>query len=87
MADNGRIYVEVWSVDGVTKYGGGPMFEVLAARISDQLDRGGDFSITIPAADERAALTAQGRELRIYREGEGLIFRGLIEKREWAVSE
>lgn len=82
----GRLYVEVYSAAG-SKLGAGPIFEVLGAQITDRLDQGGDFQITIPASDERAALAAQGREMRIYREGEGLIFRGLIEAQEWQVRE
>lgn len=82
----GRLYVEVYDAAG-NKLGAGPIFNIADAEIADRVDAAGDYSFLIPAADERASLLAAGREIRLYREGEGELFRGLVEKQEWDVRE
>lgn len=76
---SGRIYALVLDRAGVYIAGANPLMEILAVQIRDQLDRGGDFSLTINATDPIAPLIGQGNEIRLYREGEGLIFRGIVE--------
>lgn len=74
-----RVRVDVYDSAG-NRLGAGPFAAVLAASYRMELDRIGSFSFDTPAHDERAALLAQGNEVRIYREGEGLVFRGLVDR-------
>jgi hypothetical protein len=81
----GRLYIEIYDALG-NKLGSGPIYQVQHMRFTRRLDKGGDFEFEMPAADDRAILIEQGREIRVYREGEGEIYRGLIEKAMWDVS-
>ena len=81
----GRLYIEIYDSLG-NKLGSGPIFQVQGFRFTKRLDKGGDFEFEMPAADDRAILIEQGREIRVYREGEGEIYRGLIEKSMWEIT-
>lgn len=84
--DGNRITVEVFSPGGAgTKQGSGPVSNVMQCEIADRIDKLGSFKLTIPAMDDKAALLTQGREVRIHRDGEGEIFRGIVEGRRWEV--
>jgi hypothetical protein len=80
-----RLRADVYDSAG-NRLGAGPIAVVLAASYRMELDRIGSFSFDIPAHDKRAALLAQGNEVRIYREGEGLVFRGLVDRATRLVS-
>jgi len=74
----GRLYIEVYDSAG-NLLGAGPIFNITSAKTSERLDRLGDFEFRMMATDERAELLAQGREIRVYREGEtDPIFTGFI---------
>ncbi len=77
----GAIYVEVYDRYG-NLLGEGPIADIARASTIERLDRLGEFSFEFPATDPRAALLDHGREIRIYREGEGEIFRGIVESLE-----
>lgn len=72
-----RLLVEVFEVDGDAVIEG-PFVEILGASYTQELDRIGSFELVIPAAHERAAIFQQRREVHLYREGEGLIFKGIV---------
>ena len=74
-----RLRVDVYDAAG-NRLGASPITSVLAASYRMELDRIGSFSLQVPAIDERAGLLAQGNEVRLYREGEGLVFRGIVDR-------
>lgn len=80
-----RLRIDVYDAAG-NRLGAGPITSVLAASYRMELDRIGSFGLEVPATDERAALLAQGNEVRMYREGEGLVFRGLVDRATWVLS-
>jgi len=82
----GRLYIEIYDSLG-NKLGSGPIFQIQRFSFTKRLDRGGEFEFQIPASDDRAVLINQGREIRVFREGEGEIYRGVIEKAMWGVSD
>ncbi|CCF83654.1 hypothetical protein [Nitrolancea hollandica] len=45
-------------------------------------DEVGEFSLSLPAADERVALLTSGQRIILYREGEGRVFAGIVGKKE-----
>lgn len=74
-----RLRVDVYSPDGVA-VGPGPVTSVLAAQYELGLNVLGNFQLDLPAEDARSSIIGQGYELRIHREGEGLVFRGIVDK-------
>lgn len=82
----GRIYMELFDSLG-RKVGAGPLFEAIQASVTERLDKLGDFSFTIPATDDRALLVEQGQVVKIFREGEGQIFEGIVEGLEWGAND
>lgn len=78
MADT-RVRVDVVSPDGST-VGPGPITSVLAGSYEHGLGEVGSFILDVPAEDPRSSLLAHGYELRITRGGEGLVFRGIVDK-------
>ncbi len=80
-----RIRIEVYTPAGALA-GAGPILTALTFDYSQELDRIGAFHCAIPATDPRADLMDQGNELRFYREGEGLVFRGIIDRAETNVA-
>lgn len=64
----------------------GPVLTILACSYEMGLDRVGAFSLAVPADSEDADLLALEREVRIYRESEGLVFRGIIARRSYSIS-
>ncbi len=79
-----RLRIDVYDPAG-NKLGAGPITSVLGASYRMELDRIGSFAFRMPASDEKAELVAQGNEVRIFREGEGLVFRGIVDRAEWVV--
>lgn len=80
----GRIRVDVYNAGG-TQLNYGAITTVLGFEYTLELDAIGSFTAEFPAADEKVGYLAIGYELRFYREGEGLVFRGLIDRIESAV--
>ena len=78
MADT-RVRVDVVSPDGST-VGPGPITSVLAGSYEHGLGEVGSFILDVPAEDPRSSLLAHGYELGITRGGEGLVFRGIVDK-------
>jgi len=76
-----RVMAEAYTAAG-EKLPFGPM-PILALDYTLALDKIGDFRGELAANNEKAQYLEQGYELRFYREGEGLIFRGIIDGLEW----
>ena len=74
-----RIRIDVYTAAGA-KLNAGPITDVLAFEYGLELDRIGAFSCDLPATSRQTDSIAQGYELRFHREGEGLVFRGLVER-------
>ncbi len=70
--------VDVYDASG-DRRSSGPLHRVLSFQYAQRLDEVGDFELLVPADDERAAELQHGDELRFYREGEGELFRGLVD--------
>lgn len=73
------IRVDVYSPTG-TAVGPGPLTAVLAGSYEQGLGEVGRFTLDFPAEDARTSLIGHGYELRITRGGEGLVFRGIVDK-------
>src|SRR4051812_40439573 len=58
---------------------GGPILNILSAQRTRRVNAIGDWQVTIPATDYRASLFDEGREIRVTREDEGELWRGVIE--------
>ncbi len=67
------------------KVANGGLDELLSATYTLGLGKIGAFAISLPAESERASVVAQGQEVKLYREGEGLVFRGIVDKLETQV--
>lgn len=80
-----RLRIDVYDPAG-NRPGAGPITSVLGASYRLELDRIGSFAFQMPAGDEKAELVAQGNEVRLFREGEGLVFRGLVDRAEWVIA-
>jgi hypothetical protein len=80
-----RIRVDVFDAAG-SQLGNGAIASALACSYSLALDAIGSFSLDFPATDAKAAALQVGQELRVFREDEGLVFRGLVDTIETAVS-
>src|SRR5574343_1687093 len=74
-----RIRIDVYTAAGA-KVDAGPITDVLAFDYALELDRIGSFSCDLPATSRQGDSIAQGYELRFHREGEGLVFRGIVER-------
>ncbi len=81
-----RVRVDIYSAAGV-KLGSGPLRNILACETDQTLDELGTYSFTIPANDPQVSLLTDGCEVWIYREGEGNIFKGVIETSLWKAGE
>jgi len=77
------VRVDVLSAQG-QRLGTLPAFSV---NYSQAVDRIGSFSCDFAAEKERAELITQGGELQIYVEGEGLVFRGIVDELETVVDD
>lgn len=73
----GRILAEVYDTAG-NLLDDGPFADVISGEYTQELDRIGSFALTVPADHERASIFQQRYEVRLYREGEGLVFKGII---------
>ncbi len=82
--DLARLDAWVYNAAG-TRQGAGPIFNIRGLERTFGINRIGSWQFTMPASDRRAAFLAQGYELRFHREGDGEIFRGILEGREWQV--
>ena len=80
-----RIRIDVYTAAG-SKVDAGPITDVLAFDYALELDRIGAFSCDVPATSRQGDSIAQGYELRFHREGEGLVFRGIVERVSTVVS-
>ena len=83
---DGRLRVDVHSPGG-EKLGPGPITTVFAFGYEQGVGEVGSFTLDIPAEDARSALIGHGYEVRITREGEGLLFRGIVDKLNPVVSD
>lgn len=86
LTDGMRLRAEVYTPAGALA-GSGPIRAILSAEYEVALDRIGGWSMTVAATDANASLLTMGREVRLYREGEGLVYRGFVDKAETQVSE
>jgi hypothetical protein len=73
--------VDIYDVDGV-KLATGPLTGILSAEYSQGLDRIGTFRLTLGATNRKASVLEQSQRLWLYREGEGLVFKGIVDKVE-----
>lgn len=78
MALGNRLRVDVYDASGVL-LAAGPLFHATGFDYTLTLDRVGAFKLDLPATDTRASLFTQGNEVRVYFEGEGLVFRGIVD--------
>lgn len=76
-----RVRAELYSSAGAL-LNAGNLETILMASYSGGLGKIGTFSVNVPAEDINSATAAHGQEIRIYREGEGLVFRGIIDHLE-----
>lgn len=81
-----RLAVDVYDAAG-NRLGAGPITGILAADYSGRLDELGSWSVTIDATEPAAALLTRGREIWLRREGEGLLFRGIVDTPDLRVGE
>ena len=79
-----RLAVDVYDLAG-NRLGSGPIVGILEAEYGQRLDEIGDWSLTVAATETNADQLVRGREVRIRREGEGLLFRGMIDVPEVTV--
>ncbi|MDQ3539958.1 MAG: hypothetical protein M3440_04660 [Chloroflexota bacterium] len=73
-----RLAVDIYTLAGA-RLGSGPVVEVIDCQYGARLDEIGSWSLTVPAIAENSELLTTGREVRIRREGEGLLYRGIID--------
>ena len=73
-----RLALDVYDAAG-NRLGSGPVTGILSADYSGRLDELGAWSVTIDATEPSAALLTRGREIRLRREGEGLLVRGIVD--------
>jgi hypothetical protein len=83
-ASDRRLRVDVYSAAGA-RLGGGPLRDILGAEYRVALDELGSFSLDLPAEDERAGVVTQGCVLWLYVQDEGLVFRGIVDRRRIGV--
>ena len=81
IADEHRVVIQVADRNGVP-LGPGPIVNVLACEYQLALDEIGSVRFEVPATDDRADLIQTGREIAVIREGEGVVFRGVIRSAE-----
>jgi len=74
-----RLAADVYDLAG-NLLGSGPIVGILTAEYSGRLDEIGDWRLTVDATATNADQLVEGREVRIRREGEGLLFRGVIDQ-------
>lgn len=77
--------LDVYEPNG-DKVAAGPVIDILSASYELGLDRVGSFSVAVPADNTQAEVLTLEREVRIHRESEGLVFRGIIARRGYSVS-
>ena len=73
-----RLAVDVYDLAG-NRLGAGPIVGILSAEYGQRLDELGDWRLTVNATEQNAEQLVRGREVRIRREGEGLLFRGIVD--------
>lgn len=77
-----RLRVTVLNTAG-TVQGNAPLTDILGASYTLTLDAIGSFTLDVGIADPILAKVTVGFELDFYREGEGLVFKGLVDKVEF----
>lgn len=75
----------VWLTNDIPRRAGWTA-EVLEAEYGEALGQIGGFQFTIPAEIEAAGLMVHGREVRLFVGGEGLVYRGFIERTQEVVA-
>jgi len=80
-----ELSVDIYSA-GLAKTSIGPL-RPFSAEYSFELDRIGGFALTFPAEEELVAQVAVGHVIYLYHEGEGLVYRGIVDMIEIEVSE
>lgn len=74
-----HLRVDVYDVDGTQRLGRGPIVDIIpGAAYSARINELGQFRFAIPATHPDAGIFAPGRQVWIYRESEGLVFKGII---------
>lgn len=81
-----RVRAELCSADG-TPLNAGNLETILACSYGGGLAKIGTFSLQVPAEDVNSGTANYGQEVRIYREGEGLVFRGIVDHLETQVQD
>jgi hypothetical protein len=64
----------------------GPLWTILGGDYAASLDEVGTFTLAVPAHDPAAVGAIDGARVRLYRDGEGLLFRGVIGARETVIT-
>lgn len=81
-----RIRADFYDAQG-NAIGAGPVVDIIQSGYSLNLDEVGRFSLEIPATHEIVPSLTAGVYLRLYREGEGQVFRGIVHTPKIVVKE
>ena len=73
-----RLALDVYDASG-NRLGSGPIVNIVSAEYTGRLDEIGTWTVSVDATELNAAELTRGREVWIRREGEGLLFRGIID--------
>jgi len=73
-----RLAIDVYDSSG-NRLGSGPIVGIITAEYTGRLDEIGTWTVSVDATELNAAELTRGREVWIRREGEGLLFRGIID--------
>lgn len=80
------VRVDVYDRSGA-RVGGGPVTHVMEGEYAWGIDQLGTFQLKIPADSLQSVYFDHGYEVRLYFRGEGLVFRGIVEKFAWQPGE
>ena len=83
VAERGRLDLTVYDSTGATIQGTGPL-TVLTAETSEKLNEVRTFSCRVPAGEVNSVELIVARQVRLRREGDGVIFVGYIETLEYS---
>ena len=82
VAERGLLDLTVYDATGATVQGTGPL-TVLTAEIGEKLNEVRTFSCCVPAAEANSVELVVARQVKLRREGDGVIFTGYIETLEY----
>jgi len=75
--DGTGLRADLFGIDG-QPLASGPLLTILGGKYDAGLDEVGQFELSVPVADPAVAGVRDGVRLRLYRAGEGLVFRGVV---------